>query len=133
MAPAMITLRSVVFDCPDPPALAAFYADLLDGQSDLTDPEWCEVHLGDPSLKLAFQLATPYSPPEWPGGSPQQLHLDLAVSDLRVACLRAAELGAVALTGLVEEPGCIWVVHADPVGHPFCLCEQRQGSHNSRL
>jgi hypothetical protein len=126
MAPATITLRSVVFDCPDPPALAAFYADLLSGQSDLTDPEWCEVHLGYPSFKLAFQLAMPYSPPEWPGGAPQQLHLDLTVSDLRAACLRAAELGAVALTGLVEEPDCIWVVHADPVGHPFCLCEERQ-------
>jgi len=121
----MISLRSVVFDCPDPPALARFYAALLDAQLDISDPNWCEVHAGDLSFKLAFQLAEPYTPPEWPDGTPQQLHLDLTVSDLGAACLRAAELGAVALTGRVEEPGCIWVVHADPAGHPFCLCEQR--------
>ena len=120
-----ISLRAVVFDCPDPSALASFYADLLDGQTDLSDPEWCEVHVGDPACKLAFQRATPYSPPEWPDGAPQQLHLDLTVSDLRTAGLRAAELGAVVLTGPVEEPDNIFVVYADPVGHPFCLCEER--------
>jgi hypothetical protein len=125
MPSAMISLRSVVFDCPDAPALASFYAALLDGELDISDPNWCEVHAKDLSFNLAFQLAEPYTPPKWPAGAPQQLHLDLTVTDLGAACLRAAELGAVALTGRVEEPGCIWVVHADPAGHPFCLCEQR--------
>jgi len=120
-----ISLRAVVFDCPDPSALASFYADLLHGQPDLSDPEWCEVHVGDPACKLAFQRATPYSPPDWPDGAPQQLHLDLTVSDLRTAGLRATELGAVVLTGPVEEPDNIFVVYADPAGHPFCLCEER--------
>jgi predicted enzyme related to lactoylglutathione lyase len=132
MPSAPVSLRSVVFDCPDPPALATFYADLLNGQLDISDPEWCEVQVGDPSFKLAFQLATPYSPPEWPGGTPQQLHLDLTVSDLGAACLRAGELGAVVLSGPVEEPGSIWVVHADPAGHPFCLCEQRDTNFTTR-
>ena len=120
-----ISLRAVVFDCPDPSALASFYADLLNGQPDFSDPEWCEVHVGDPACKLAFQRATPYSPPEWPDGAPQQLHLDLTVSDLRTAGLRATELGAVVLSGPVEEPDNIFVVYADPAGHPFCLCEER--------
>lgn len=69
--------------------------------------------------------ATPYSPPEWPDGTPQQLHLDLTVADLRAAGLRAVELGAVVLTDPVEEPGSTFVVYADPAGHPFCLCEDR--------
>jgi predicted enzyme related to lactoylglutathione lyase len=125
MTSTPISLRSVVFDCPDPSALASFYADLLDGQLDISDPEWCEVHAGDPAFKLAFQRATPYVPPEWPDGMPQQLHLDLTVSDLRAAGLRAVELGAVILTGPVEEPDSVFVVYADPAGHPFCLCEDR--------
>jgi len=126
MTSTPISLRAVVFDCPDPSSLASFYADLSNGQLDISDPEWCEVHVGDPACKLAFQRATPYSPPEWPDGTPQQLHLDLTVSDLRAAGLRAGELGAVVLAGPVEEPGSIFVVYADPAGHPFCLCEERE-------
>jgi hypothetical protein len=121
---AAIRLRSVVLDCPDPLALASFYADLLDGRLEMSDPQWCEVHT-DSNVKLAFQLAKPYSPPEWPNGAPQQLHLDLTVSDLHSACLRAVSLGAVALSDPVDEPGCTYVVHADPAGHPFCLCQDR--------
>jgi predicted enzyme related to lactoylglutathione lyase len=120
-----ITLRSIVFDCPDPSALAGFYANLLDGRVDSSDPEWCEVHSDDSRLKLAFQRADPYVPPEWPNGSPQQLHLDLTVSDLDAACRHAASIGAVAMGDRVEEPGSVFVVHADPVGHPFCLCQDR--------
>src|SRR6201995_2601250 len=96
-----IGLRSVVFDCPDPSALASFYADFLDAQLDVSDPEGCEVHAGDGACRLAFQRVTPYLPPAWPDGAPQQLHLDLTVSDLRAAGLRATELGAVLLTGPV--------------------------------
>lgn len=125
MSSAAISLRAVVFDCPDPPALAHFYADLLNGQTDVSNAEWCEVHAGGLSFKLAFQLASPYDPPVWPDGAPQQLHLDLTVSDLSTASLRAVELGAAVLSGPVEEPGCTWIVHADPAGHPFCLCKQQ--------
>src|ERR1700735_663171 len=125
MASASIRLRSVVFDCPEPSALASFYAHLLNGQLDISDPEWCEVHVDGLALKLAFQHATPYSPPEWPDGAPQQLHLDLTVSDLHAAGLRAVDLGAVALTNKVGALGSTFVVCADPVGPPFCLCEDR--------
>jgi|ERR1700683_4330263 predicted enzyme related to lactoylglutathione lyase len=120
-----IHLRSVVFDCPDPSALARFYAALLDGRADVSDPEWCEVHTEDLTFKLAFQRAEPYVAPQWPQGTPQQLHLDLTVSDLDAACIRAASLGAVALGDPVEEPDSVFVVHADPAGHPFCLCQDR--------
>jgi predicted enzyme related to lactoylglutathione lyase len=126
MTSASIRLRSVVFDCPDPSALASFYAHLLNAELDVSDPEWCEVRADGSAVKLAFQRATPYSPPEWPDGTPQQLHLDLTVSDLHAAGLRAVELGAVVLADPVEEPGSTFVVYADPAGHPFCLCEDRQ-------
>jgi predicted enzyme related to lactoylglutathione lyase len=118
-------LRSVVFDCPDPPALASFYAGLLGGRADTTDPEWCQVYLGEPSLKLAFQQVDRYQVPQWPDGVPQQLHLDLTVPDLEAASARAVSLGAAVLTGPVEEPGGVFIVHADPARHPFCLFMER--------
>ena len=84
------------------------------------------MHAGEPACKLAFQRATPYSPPEWPDGTPQQLHLDLTVSDLHAAGLRAVELGDSCTTGPVGELGCIYVVYADPAGHPFVLSWRMQ-------
>lgn len=119
-------LRAIVHDCPDPRALAAFYADLLSGRPDTSDPEWCEVCIEEPSLMLAFQRVDPYEAPEWPKGVPQQAHIDLTVSDLAAASLRAVSLGAAVLTGPVAEPGGVFIVHADPAGHPFCLFMERQ-------
>jgi len=120
-----VTLRSVVFDCPDPPALASFYSRLLDGQSDTSDPEWCVVRLGESMPRLAFQLVREYEPPVWPNGAAQQLHLDLTVADVHTASRRAVGLGARVLSDPIEEPGCLYVVHADPAQHPFCLCQTR--------
>jgi predicted enzyme related to lactoylglutathione lyase len=122
---ANVRLRSVVLDCPDAPALASFYAQLLDGQLDTADPEWCEVRFGDLDFKLALQRVGSYQPPDWPDGAPQQSHLDFTVSDLPGASRRAVALGASVLSGRVEEPGRVFIVHADPSGHPFCLCEER--------
>ncbi len=123
--PPTVQLRSVVLDCPDPPALARFYAALLGGRALTDDPEWCEVRVDGLSMKLAFQQATAYRAPEWPDGVPQQLHLDLTVTDLDAASARAVALGARVLGDPVEEPGSVFVVHADPAGHPFCLCLDR--------
>lgn len=116
-----VRLRSVVLDCPDPRALASFYAELLGGRAETGDRDWCEVFLEEPSVKLAFQRVDPYQAPRWPAGVPQQVHLDLTVSDLEAMSVRAVSLGAVVLTGPVEEEGGVFVVHADPAGHPFCL------------
>jgi predicted enzyme related to lactoylglutathione lyase len=120
-----VRLRSVVLDCPDPRVLASFYARLLSGQADTGDPDWCEAHFEEPPLKLAFQRVDSYQAPQWPDGVPQQLHLDLTVSDLEAASLRAVSLGAAVLTGPVEEEGGVFMVHADPAGHPFCLFTER--------
>lgn len=115
----------MVLDCPDPLVLASFYARLLSGRVGAGGPGWCEVHVDGMGMKLAFQAVADYRRPEWPDGRPQQLHLDLTVSDLESASGLAVALGAAVLTGPVEEPGCVFVVHADPAGHPFCLCMDR--------
>jgi len=104
-------------------SLANFYADLLGGRADTSDPAWCVVVLDRPP-SIAFQAVSNFERPDWPDGISQQLHLDLTVSDLGAASRRAVELGARVLRGPVTEPGCVFVVHADPVGHPFCLCQE---------
>jgi predicted enzyme related to lactoylglutathione lyase len=120
-----IRLRSVVLDCPDPPALATFYGALLDGRVVL-DRDWSEVHLEQVPLKLAFQRVDGYAQPGWPDGVPQQLHLDFTVIDLMEASKRAVNLGARVLEEPVDEDGSTYQVHADPFGHPFCLVVEWQ-------
>lgn len=120
-----IQLRSVVFDCPDPAELASFYAALLGGRVNEDADDWWEVHLEGLPIKLAFQAVDRYRAPDWPDGTPQQMHLDLAVTDLESTSRYACSLGATVLSGPHHEPGCVFVVHADPAGHPFCLCAER--------
>jgi hypothetical protein len=121
-------LRSLVFDCADPRRLASFYADLFGVEVFESDPEWSEVHLPGSPMKLAFQRVRDYTIPDWPNGQPQQVHLDLTVTDLEAASHRAVALGARVLGRHVFEPDCVFQVHADPSGHPFCLCTDREGS-----
>ncbi|WP_328339341.1 VOC family protein [Micromonospora sp. NBC_00421] len=116
-------LRSVAIDCPDPRALAGFYAELLGlplAEGDSEGNEW--VVLGGPvghQPRLAFQQAPDLLPPAWPDPArPQQFHLDVTVDDIEVAEKAALALGARRLPG--EGEG--FRVYADPVGHPFCLC-----------
>jgi len=125
-APAAGRFDTVVFDCPDPHALAEFYAGLL-GQEidDDGDDSWQSLRGDGSGVTLAFQRADNYVPPSWPDGSPQQLHLDLTVDDFVTAHRRALALGATALapTSAPEAHETnSFRVYADPAGHPFCLC-----------
>ncbi len=110
-----------VLDCPDPRALAAFYAELLGMQvnEDDGDGAWVVIGRGDGRRELAFQRADPYVPPSWPDpGRPQQVHLDIRVDDVAAAEREVLRLGATPLAG---EKGTGFRVYADPAGHPFCL------------
>ena len=116
---------TVVLDCPDPLALAEFYAGLL-GQEIADDggDSWQSLRGDGSGVTLAFQRATNYVAPQWPDGPPQQLHLDLTVDDFVTAHDRALALGATALSPTSEpEPDETsgFRVYADPAGHPFCL------------
>lgn len=117
---------TVVLDCPDPRALAEFYAGLL-GQQVASDGDdsWQSLRGDGSGVSLAFQRVTNYVAPRWPDGPPQQLHLDLTVDNLATAHRGAIALGATALSPRSEpEPGKTsgFRVYADPAGHPFCLC-----------
>jgi hypothetical protein len=117
---------TVVLDCPDPLALAEFYAGLL-GQdiADDGDDSWQSLSGDHSGVCLAFQRAIHYVAPQWPEGPPQQLHLDLTVDDFVTAHRQVVALGAIPLSPKsAPEPGQTsgFRVYADPAGHPFCLC-----------
>ncbi|MBB5120171.1 glyoxalase [Streptomyces eurocidicus] len=116
-------ITATVIDCPDPLALAGFYAGVLGGriEEDPEDADWVDLRLPDGG-RLAFQRAPGLVPPEWPSDThPQQLHLDLDVTDMESAHARVLELGAKPLD--VDDDGGRrdFRVYADPAGHPFCL------------
>ncbi|ANJ07870.1 MULTISPECIES: VOC family protein [Streptomyces] len=120
---AVAELGPVVLDCPDPHALARFYAGVLGGtvedRSDDQD-EWVDLNLPG-GRTLAFQGSPGHVPPKWPGDDgAQQFHLDLDVKDLDAAEKTVLELGARPLDA--EDRTRTFRVYADPAGHPFCLC-----------
>jgi len=114
------SLDVLVFDCPDPSALAAFYAEVLGmAQAGTDDPDWVElIGPGDARPIVAFQRVDGYTRPQWPGQDvPQQMHIDVKVADLDAGEAAVLALGATA-TGL---GGSTYRVYLDPAGHPFCL------------
>jgi predicted enzyme related to lactoylglutathione lyase len=112
----------LVIDCPDPHALATFYAGLLDWTVREDGTDWAEVRGPGPHQVLNFQLVEgDYTPPSWPGQDvPQEMHLDLFVDDLDAAEAATLALGA---TKHEHQPGESFRVFLDPAGHPFCLCQ----------
>ena len=117
----MILRQVVVFDASDLGAESAFWAGLIGGRV-LADDDWHSVVDDQDRWVIGVQLAPNHVPPEWPDGSPQQLHLDLHVTDFPAAHERAMALGARLLQAapdLTAAEG--YQVYADPAGHPFCL------------
>ena len=117
-------LQLFALDCPDPLALADFYARLTGGVVEpLGDfpPEavtWIEVTTEDDRV-LGFQKVMNYVAPTWPEGAvPQQAHLDFAVGDLDEGEAYVLSVGAIKAA---FQPGDTFRVYLDPVGHPFCL------------
>ncbi|MFF6995528.1 VOC family protein [Streptomyces sp. NPDC008313] len=116
---AIAELGAVVLDCPDPGALAAFYAEVLGGTAE-GEGDWIDLRLPG-GRTLAFQAAPGHVPPKWPAAdASQQFHLDLTVNDLDTAEKGVLALGATVLDAADRSRN--WRVYADPAGHPFCLC-----------
>lgn len=115
---AIARLASIVIDCPDAGALAAFYGAMLDWKVDVS-PDWAEAR-AEYGQCISFQQVKDYVPPQWPSQEvPQQMHLDVIVDDLDTAEAAVLDLGA---TKHEHQPGTTFRVFLDPAGHPFCLC-----------
>ena len=119
-SPAIATLDLVILDCPDPRALARFYAAMLGWEIVDEADDWATVR-GGIGAGIAFQHASDYQAPSWPDGDiPQQSHLDFEVVDLDIAQEAVLALGATD-TGMPEGRRTGFRVFLDPAGHPFCL------------
>lgn len=108
-----------MLDCPDPRALAAFYAAVLGMRVNEDSENWVVIGTEPGARQLAFQRVADWIAPDWPDPHhPQQLHLDIRVDDVDAAEREVLALGARRLPGELEGR---YRVFADPVGHPFCL------------
>ena len=74
-----IDMDYTVLDCPDPAALASFYADLLGWAVVRSESDWSEIN-GPGAQKLAFQHAPDFEPVVWPAAG-IGVHLDLVIDD----------------------------------------------------
>lgn len=124
-----IKMYAFTVDCPEPLALARFYAALLQWEIAYQDAEWACV--GAPGAAqgaypgITFQRNPAYQPPVWPGeadAQQQMAHLDFAVDDLEKAVQHALTCGATVAPAQFSEG---WTVMLDPAGHPFCLCQMK--------
>jgi len=118
-----INHQIVVFDAADLTAESTFWAGVVGGTVDAED-DWHMVFV-DGAPRVGVQLAPNHVPPEWPDGTPQQIHLDLWVDDINAAHDEVMSLGAKLLKAAEKSPsesGDNYQVYADPAGHPFCLC-----------
>jgi catechol 2,3-dioxygenase-like lactoylglutathione lyase family enzyme len=113
----------VVFDAADLASESSFWAGVLGGRVDAEDDWHMVIVDGEP--RVGVQLAPDHVPPEWPDGTPQQIHLDLWVDDIGAAHDEVMSLGAKLLKPAEVTPPESpdnFQVYADPAGHPFCLC-----------
>lgn len=116
-----ITRTIVALDAADMNAVSSFWAGLLGGTVK-ADDDWHTVYV-DGQPRIGVQLAPDHIRPDWPNGTPQQIHLDLYVENIATAHEEAIGLGARLLQGVddLSAPDG-FQVYADPAGHPFCLC-----------
>lgn len=113
-----IRIGAVSLDCPDPPALGEFYANVLGLEVMFSSENFVALRGG--AVLLTFQRVADHRPPTWPEGAvPKQLHLELAVSDLDGQEARILALGATKADAQPNPDG--WRVLLDPAGHPFCI------------
>lgn len=128
-APIRTKKTVLALDCPDAGALAEFYAGLLGWRVRMSPeyPEWADVlppEGAEQNVMLGCQQIEGYRVPDWPEGPiPQQAHLDFYVDSIEEATPAALAAGAVRHEHQPSEDG-KFVVFLDPVGHPFCLCEE---------
>jgi predicted enzyme related to lactoylglutathione lyase len=117
-----ISRQVVVFDAADPTRESAFWAGVLGGTVEAdADGSWHSVFVNGDEV-LGVQLAPDHIRPEWPDGTPQQIHLDLYVDDMNAAHDEVLALGAEVLQTADRRAAEGFQVYADPAGHPFCLC-----------
>jgi catechol 2,3-dioxygenase-like lactoylglutathione lyase family enzyme len=110
-------VEKTVIDCPGPRAIAKFYCQVLGMRINEDIDGWVVIGSAPGLRQLAFQRVTESVPPRCLDPAyPQQLRLDIRVSDADQAEQELLALGATRVRG-ERETG--FRVFTDPVGHPF--------------
>ncbi|WP_261623731.1 VOC family protein [Nesterenkonia marinintestina] len=115
-----MTRRMVVLDAADIDAVSSFWAQVLGIRAE-GDHQWRTLTTED-GWEMAVQHAPDHTPPQWPDGAPEQVHLDFYVDDVDAAHDHVTSCGALMLQDRVGDDDRGFIVYADPAGHPFCLC-----------
>lgn len=117
--------RMIVFDAADIDAESSFWAGLLGGTVVEDGTRWRNIWV-DGEWQLGVQLAPDHVQPEWPDGTPQQVHFDFYVvgtEGLDAAHDEVIGLGGRLLKAADDRTAARGVqTYADPAGHPFCVC-----------
>ncbi|GAA1964232.1 VOC family protein [Kitasatospora viridis] len=114
---AIGSVSSIVLDCADPVALAAFYQRVTGWELTASEPEFAALG-GGSGAGLGFVRVAGYRAPAWPADGPH-VHLDFTVADQAAAVEELLALGA---SRAELQPGeGQWTVLTDPAGHPFCV------------
>lgn len=117
---AKISADMLAIDCPDPKALATFYASLLG-----TEVSGEDAFVLPSGMEVWFQPVEDYQAPTWPTQERgQQMHMDFATPDIGAAAEYAVSLGATKPDAQPSPDD--WVVMLDPAGHPFCFVKHRE-------
>ena len=110
-------LSSIVIDCHDKHALAAFWCGVLGTTVRGELGQYVGLHPApEGNTRLLFQQVEGLAAPSEKG----RVHLDLDSHDVDADTARAVELGATVVSE-VEEFGMRWRTLSDPEGNLFCI------------
>jgi predicted enzyme related to lactoylglutathione lyase len=112
------SIYSVTIDCADPPALASFWADVLDYERTHEEDELVAIEPRDKSGSALLFLRVPDDKKV-----KNRLHLDLKPTDQDAEVERVKALGATEVD--IGQGDVSWVVLADPEGNEFCILRPR--------
>ena len=109
-----VRIYQTVIDCHGPPALAAWWREMLGWEAETTHDDWTSIVAPDGSHRIGFQKV-----PE-PKTVKNRVHLDLAAADEETTA-RAIEAMGATRRWVSEVPDDHFVVLADPEGNEFCI------------
>jgi len=113
-----LTVEMITFDCADPDALAAWWADAVGGQVNAWAPGEFVLVMQADGPRLGFQKV----PDPTPGKN--RVHVDFAAADVEAEVARLVGLGATETGRNSFGEEFSWVVLADPAGNAFCVAAQ---------
>lgn len=114
---AIGVLHEIVFDCPNPEALARFWQALIGGDVEVESANWAELDGDEHGFFIGFQRVPDKK------STKNRVHLDVEVDDLDSAVDETEQLGARTVGARVDEGEGTFQVMIDPGGNEFCLIE----------